>query len=445
MPSEARRLALDVLARSERGEGTLGELLATPDAERLPPRERDFLHELVLGTLRLRGSLDHALAPLLSRPLETADPFARAALRLGAHQLLHLRVPARAAVHESVALARERVPGAAGFVNAVLRRLSAAGPPRFPVPERDPLAWLSSEGSLPGWLAARWLAELGPRGAVARARALLRAPDPIFRTNPHRDDARARLAESGVEPRTLHVPGALAASGGRLAQLARDGLLYIQDLGSQMAALLAAELCGPAGPLLDACAAPGGKALLLADALAGRHVIASDPSWRRLLAMRELIARWGAPTVHLLRADARRPPFRCRFACVLLDAPCSGLGMLARRPDTRWRSRAEEIPRHAARQRALLEAALPLLGPGGALVYAVCSLEPEETSGVVLAFLAAHPELEPAPLPGWCERFRQGPFAALLPERDASDGFFAAPLRRRHPQSRAAGGALHSC
>lgn len=432
MATPARRLALEILVSLEQVRRPLADLLAAPAAESLPARERAFLHQLVLGSLRARGRLDHALAPLLARPLEATDPIVRAALRLGAHQILDLRVPERAAVHESVALVRERRPRSAGFVNAVLRRLARDGARPLPDPEREPLAWLTSGGSLPEWLAERWLAQLGAPRATARARALLAEPAAAFRVNPRRADAERRLADAGVESRQTPIPGALVARGG-LSGLAREGLVYVQDAGSQLVARLAAELAPARARVLDACAAPGGKALLIADALgAAGLLVAAEPAPARLATLRALAQRWGVDRVRLIAADAAHPPFAdTSFELILVDAPCSGLGTLARHPDIRWRAQASELPRQAQRQRGLLEGVLRLLAPKGVLVYAVCSLEPEETLGVAGRFGADHPELGAPPLPAWCERFRDGRFVALLPERDGGDGFFVAPFRRR--------------
>src|SRR5262249_40608938 len=157
--------------------------LNAPEIQALDPRERGFLHELVLGTLRRRGAIDHALAAISERPLDRVDAAALQALRLGAYQILYLRVPARAAVSESVALTRAEAPRAAGFVNAVLRRLAGEGPAPAADPERDPIGWLTTAGSLPAWLAERWLARLGPSVAIARARAFLETPPVVYRLN----------------------------------------------------------------------------------------------------------------------------------------------------------------------------------------------------------------------------------------------------------------------
>jgi 16S rRNA (cytosine967-C5)-methyltransferase len=425
--ASARAVALEILGRLRAGRVTVADALAAPGAEALDERDRGFLHELVLGTLRRRGWLDHVLRGLSSRPLDRLTPGVLDALRLGAYQLLYLRVAQHAAVSESVGLAQAAEPRSTGFANAVLRRLQREGPPPEPDPDADPLGWLASAGSLPLWLAERWCKHPGPEAAILRARRLLDAPPTHFRTNPRVGDARSRLAAAGVEARETVIPGALELVDGRLGPLAAAGVLYVQDAGSQMVAHLAASH----GLVLDACAAPGGKALLMAD-LGGpaTRVIAAEASRRRLATLSRLRSRWGATNVSVLGADALRPPFEPAFDSVLLDAPCSGLGTLARNPDVRWRLAPADVDRHAARQRALLESVATLVRPGGRLVYAACSIEPEENEGVLVPFLERHPEFVSEGPPSWAEPFRADDFVRIDPARHLGDAFFAARLRR---------------
>jgi len=421
----ARAVALRVLLDVERGPGTLADRLARADVAALPMRERAFLHELVLGTLRRRGSIDHALARLLDRPLERVDPRLRGSLRLGAHQLLHLRVPARAAVNESVTLVRATTPRGTGLVNAVLRRLAREGPPPAPDPEREPLAWLTTSGSLPEWLAKRWLARFGSSGAVERARATLDEPPLVFRLNPRHPDAMQRVVAAGLEPRPATAPGAWIAASGRPADLHAAAVIYLQDDRAQRVAALAIG----SGRTLDACAAPGGKALLLADTLAERgdsrsgYVVACEASRRRLATLALVAHAWGSTRLHLVHADAERPPFsEMSFDQVLVDAPCSGLGTLARHPDLRWRVHERDLTAHAARQGRILEALAPLTCEGGSIVYATCSSEPEENDRVVERFLEARSDFRRGALPAGDTDLASG-----------DEGFFAAVLRREGP------------
>jgi 16S rRNA (cytosine967-C5)-methyltransferase len=407
----------------------LARLLSSPTLDDLDARERAFLHGLVLGTVRWRGRLDHAIGACSERPLEEIDPVVRDSLRLGAYQLLEMRVPARAAVHETVELVRLHHPAAAGFVNAVLRRLAREGPPPLPDFRREPLAWLTSAGSLPAWLARRWHDRLGPQAARARAEALLRRPVLCCRLNPRQPAAAERLAEAGARLAPSAVPGTWRAEGDLPRDLVGAGLAYAQDAGSQLVARLAATT----GLTWDACAAPGGKAALLGDlAPPGSRVVASDRRPARAGTMATLLGRWGLENVRVAVADATQPPWRTRFDCVLLDAPCSGLGTLRANPDIRWRLRPGQLAAHQARQRALLDAVAGYVRPGGRLVYAACSTEPEENEEVIAPFLDHHREFTMVAPPAWAAAWSEASSCVrTLPERDDMDGFFAALLERR--------------
>jgi 16S rRNA (cytosine967-C5)-methyltransferase len=206
-------------------------------------------------------------------------------------------------------------------------------------------------------------------------------------------------------------------------------VLYLMDQGSQMAGRLAAR----AGTVLDACAAPGGKAMLMADLAGGDgRVVACDVAGGRVSELEHRVRRWGCPNVHVVRADAGRPPFRGPFDAVLLDAPCSGLGTIGRHPDIRWKVRPQDLEVQSRRQQALLSALAPLVRPGGALVYSTCSSEPEENEQPVQAFLAADTRFALGAAPDWAGPFAEPPYLRTRPERDRGDAFFAAVLERRH-------------
>ena len=447
----ARDAALEILAKVEAGRGQSNVLLARlPDG--MTDRDRALCTELVYGVLRRRAGLDEAIASASSRPLERIDPTLLTLLRLAAYQILVLtRVPRPAAVDEAVRMAKGRGGrGAAAFVNGLLRSLCRAieagetpRPLERPDPENRPaefLDWLARDASFPRGLVERFVQRHGPSEAEVLLRAL-NQPAPIV-LRPTRqggafDDLARRLADEGVETKPSPVlPGALRVARGapQRTRLFRQGAFSILDEAAQMVTLLLEPL-HPAHRLVDLCAAPGGKILLAGERLvpAGASWIAADRSWRRLRSLRQNAARAGVPWLHCVAMDAARPALAGRFDRVLLDAPCSGTGVIRRHPEIRWRRGAQDILRNAEWQGRALEAAGDLLAPGGRLVYAVCSLEPEEGPERIEAILRVRPRLRlvdardvlPAPL----HRFvgRDGTFETW-PHRDDVDGFFAAIL-----------------
>lgn len=431
---DARALAHEVLVRVETTDAFADVLLADRlAAGTLETRDRGLATELVYGTLVWQGRLDHHLGQLLHEPLARLDPPVRAALRLGLFQLVFLdRVPAYAAVDASVRLAGRR---AGGLVNAVLRRAGRAGRAGLALPDAriDPIARLAVEWSHPRWLVERWVDELGHDAAAALLEANTRAPAVALRVNPRRttrDALRDALAAAGVptEPGRL-APGALVvgANAGRLREVGvyRDGHFSFQGEASQRVAELVDA--PPGTRVLDACAAPGGKALAIAERLAaGDAVVAFDRHAIGLARLRSEAARLGV-AVHVARADARRPPTAARFDAVLLDAPCSGLGTLRRHPELKWRRQPRDIARLAALQQEILAGVAPLVRPGGRLVYAVCTRTHEETVDAVAAFIAAHPRFGVERLAG--NGVDADGMLRTAPHTHGVDGFFAARLR----------------
>ncbi len=404
--SAARRAAFAVALRIERDAAHADELLHSERTAGLSERERAFVTELVMGCLRRRGELDELVRRSLARPRKTPDPEVATALRLGAYQLRHMdRVPAHAAVRESVELVKlARKRSAAGLVNAALRRLPAALP-----------AIEAARLSHPSWLVRRWEAAFGGAGCDRLLLSNLERPETYFRI-PAPGAARGilgRLSMAGCEAASTGLPGAYRlVSGGVPAARAAAGVpLQFQDLNSQRVARLVDP--APGGRVLDVCAAPGGKARILAETA---RVVASDRSPARL----RLLRRLGSRGIRLLALDAEDPlPFSGGFDRVLVDAPCSGTGTLARNPEIKWRLRREDIESLSLRQTRILANALQAVAPGGSLVYATCSLEPEENEEVVRAAVGSGA--------GW----RARPLLATLPGRDAGDGFQAWSFRRR--------------
>ena len=311
----AREIAFEVLRRVEEGGAYASRALdaALDQAGVLDARESALATELVYGTLRRALQLDAALAPHSKRALDRVDPAARVALRLGAYQLLFLRTPAHAAVGEAVALAKGVDHGrAAGYVNAVLRSLSRApSPPSPPPADLDPVANLAVSESLPGWLAAEWIAWLGEARARSLAAAMNR-PAPLVLRSPRRDELLARLSAAGVEARpTERSPHGIAVGSGSVelvARAARGIPFQVQDESAQLVTLFAAGGLGD-GPVrvLDLCAAPGGKAFHLAEILpAGSEVVAVEIHPRKADALRREAERRGLPGIRVICADGSK-------------------------------------------------------------------------------------------------------------------------------------------
>jgi 16S rRNA (cytosine967-C5)-methyltransferase len=440
-PSPARAVAARVLERVERDLAFPDVLLERELARlRLPPRDAALATELVYGVLRWQRYLDWILGPHSRRALESLDAPVRALLRLGAYQLAFLeRVPAFAVVNDAVTLA-PRTPGVKAYVNAVLRAFARRGArEREPAPPRDPLEALAVRCSHPTWLAARWVARYGREEAEALMRALNERPPLTLRANTlrvTREALAARLAaEEGLEPRaTRYAPeGLVVGPGGAPGgwRAFADGLFAVQD----EAAMLVARLLEPrpGTTVADVCAAPGTKTTHLAQLMDDRgRVLAFDREPARLARVGEAAARLGATIVETLEGtvEARAPGFRALCDGVLVDAPCSNLGVLRRNPDVKWRRRPEDLAACAARQAEILRAAATMVKPGGRLVYATCSLEPEENDDVARAFLAAHPDFAADPPAEFPIPLDADGALRCLPHRHGTDGFTAFRFRR---------------
>jgi len=367
--------------------------------ERFDERDRRLLAELVYGALRWLRRLDHAIEGAAGRPLARIDASLLAPLRVAAVQLFTLdRVPAHAAVSEAVDEARRRGGrGAAGFVNAVLRRLARA--PRWeawPVTLADPVARLAVESSHPDLLVRRWWDRFGAERtrAIVTANNGPRAPHLLaFRDRGGRETLAASLAAEGVatEPSRLAPLGLLVVGGQPLATRAfARGDFYVQDAASQAAALVPPPRAGER--ILDAAAAPGGKGLALVAAEPAVSVVFADASLARLRRLDENLGRLGRAAPRAV-ADASRPPWREAFDRVVLDAPCTGTGTLRRHPELRWRFAPGAQEELARANETMLRALAAAVRPGGRLVFATCSIEPEENEAVVARLLADEPSL----------------------------------------------------
>jgi len=421
----ARRLARDALVRVEEGAYSHVLLPRLLRSSNLSDRDRAFATDLVYGTLRAQRRLDERIGAHGRRPMASLDPPVRAALRLGAYQL-ERGVPEHAAVGETVGLVRLE---ARGYVNAVLRALAAARPWPEPVSEAVALSY-------PDWIVDRLRTDLGDADARAALEASNAVPAVALRPNRLRTDAaalRAELGDAGIEVAAgALVPDATVTKGtGDPAVLAAvaEGRATPQDQASQaVAGYVGAE---PGERVLDVAAAPGGKATALAERVGlDGSVVALDVHPGRLGLVRTAADRLGLSRVTVIVADGRALPVEpASIDRVLVDAPCTGLGVLRRRPEARWRVAEASIEVLAELQLELLVEAAAAVRPGGTLVYSVCTLTDAETRGVAAAARArlGHFEVLAPPGPPWRP---WGDGALVLPQDAGTDGMFVLGLRR---------------
>jgi 16S rRNA (cytosine967-C5)-methyltransferase len=471
--SPARAAAFEILMRIESTDSFASELLHSARFAKLSPADHGLLTELVMGVLRWRGVLDEKIAALSTksdlvsvpkipalvatdaagtghpeRALGKMDVEVLTALRLGAYQILFLeRVPRHAAVNESVELVkRARKRSAAGLVNAVLRKLNREA--------FDP----DHRSAHPEWLVERWERTYGEEVARKICEYGQSAPATSVRVNTHLskiakggaasnarqsglDFARDELAAEGIqlEPGKMLTRAAIVTAGDitRTAPF-RDYRVIIQDEASQLVALLV----GRGSAMLDCCAAPGGKTRILAQRNPDASVLAIELHPHRARLLRKLVPN---SNVHVIVADARRAPVSQRFERILVDAPCTGTGTLARNPEIKWRLKPDDILRMQAYQLEILLSAMNLVVPGGRVIYSTCSLEPEENQAVVEHALSGDASFE-------CLNCRDellnlgdegeiareqidslllGPYLRTIPRVHACDGFFAAILQKR--------------
>lgn len=444
-----RNLALTILDRVDQQQAYADVLLsASLDRENLPNADGALLTHLVYGALRWRGRIDWALSNLLRKPLEELDPVIRNLLRLGGYELLFLdRIPAYATVNELVDLARTRTgPGKTRLVNAVLRRL--AGQEReawSPPPASSKIEEVSALVSHPTWLVRLWRKQFGENQSRELMDANNKEAPLVLRTNrrrTNRDELVRRLRSRGIEakpgiwsPLAVHVHG--AASPAKLTEF-REGLCQVQGEASQLVSFLVGP--EPGMRILDVCAAPGGKTTHMAELMNDNgELLACDVSKRGLDRLRNNARRLGLNSIRASEGDAARslPGGSEGFDRVLVDAPCSGLGTLRAHPEIRWRRTQKDLGRLAALQGDLLTQAASRVRPGGALVYATCTLSRVENEALVEAFVERHSEfaIEDAAshLPGPARAMTTGHYLLALPHRHDTDGFFAARIRRVAP------------
>lgn len=406
----------------------------------LDERDAGLATELTYGTLRRLGYYDRIITIAAGREPSAIDPSALDVLRLGVHQLLGMRIPSHAAVQETVALVRKE--SARGFVNAVLRRVAATDPEEWLaqtlVGVRTGEEALAIEYAHPLWIVRALRQVLAGEGREAELEALLAADNVPAAVALTALPGLATPAELGGRPASVSPVGALAPAGDPSAVAAvREGRARVQDEGSALAALLLSR----ARPIvdgerwLDLCAGPGGKAALLAAeaALGGAELVANEPVPHRAGLVRNALAVFGAEAPVVLEADGRtwgeREP--ASFDRILLDAPCTGLGALRRRPEARWRKQPSDVAELGSLQSKLLDAAIAALRPGGLIAYVTCSPHAAETKAIVNAALRRHPGLQPVDTQEVAQRvavapldLAEGMHVQLWPHRHGTDAMY---------------------
>ncbi|GAA3407055.1 16S rRNA (cytosine(967)-C(5))-methyltransferase RsmB [Paenibacillus hodogayensis] len=445
----ARELALAVLTRVETGQAYSNLLLNQMlQKHGLSKSDAGLATELVYGTIQRRNTLDYWLEAFVAKGLAKLEPWVRNLLRLSVYQLRYLdRIPEHAAVNEAVSIAkRDGHAGISGMVNGVLRNVIRRKD-ELTIPDSlDPVSRISLETSHPAWLVKQWAERFGVETAERICRSNNEPPHASVRVNTlrlTRGELLERMEQAGMRAResVLAAEGVVVESGGNMALTPwyAAGELSVQDESSMLVAAMVDPQ--PGMSVLDCCAAPGGKTAHLAELMNDNgRIVACDLHEHK----RELIAaqsdRLGLRCVETRTLDARHLPETFAgtvFDRILLDAPCTGLGVIRRKPDIKWTKTAQDSIDIAGLQAELLDKAADLLAPDGVLVYSTCTISAEENERVVERFLLAHPafslEQPPEPLRSSLPEgtIAENGAVTVLPHRFGSDGFFIARLRKR--------------
>ncbi|MGE5111171.1 MAG: 16S rRNA (cytosine(967)-C(5))-methyltransferase RsmB [Acidobacteriaceae bacterium] len=473
--SPARTVAFKILLRVQKEASYASELLHSDLLRDLSAADRGLCTEIVYGVLRWQSALDHAIAAVSDKQPRSMDAEVLIALRIAAYQIRFLdRIPARAAINESVELVKAaRKRSAAGFANAVLRKLASAAPP---LAAHGPIEDLAQRLAHPQWLISRWMEKFGAAATQNICEYDQRVPETVLRVEGEsstnaRKSGEHMWATENAEPTSAHngqrwgthgvtdipnvvgelrregvetAPGAIVSGALRVVSgdvvntnTYRERRVFIQDEASQLVALLV----GRGSRILDCCAAPGSKTAVLAFRNPETHIVAAELHPHRARLLEERVS---AKNVEVLTADVTALQLGPRFDRVLADVPCSGTGTLARNPEIKWKLRKSDLEDLHKRRVAILEAALRHVAPGGRAVYSTCSLETEENSAVVERVLGSHPDFRLVPCRDELVRLREsgelvredldsmvrGAFLRTLPGVHPCDGFFAAILEK---------------
>ncbi|AJC24003.1 MULTISPECIES: 16S rRNA (cytosine(967)-C(5))-methyltransferase RsmB [Bacillus] len=440
-----RELALEALEKLEQNQAYSNLLLTSViKTNTLSDQDRGLLTELVYGTLQNKIALDYMLKPFIRKP-NKVKPWVIQLLRLSAYQMEYLeKIPDRAAIHEAVEIAKKRGhKGIASFVNGILRSLQREGAPSFAEIE-DPVLRLSTETSHPEWLVKEWVEAYGFEAAEKICRIHLSPPKQTLRVNHIKSDRDAVLNEmenAGLEAEAGDLsPDAIKLLKGSIANTAffQNGRVSIQDESSMLVARALDPK--PGETVLDACAAPGGKSAHIAELMENEGSLTSlDLHRHKVKLIKEGAERLGLTIIDAQTMDARKAgeAFGAeRFDRVLVDAPCSGFGVIRRKPDMKYTKTPEDSRRLAEIQLGILREIAPLVKKGGTLVYSTCTMDRTENEEVMHAFIQEHPEFEPdlsleKRLPEKARPFVQDGSLQILPHYFGTDGFFISSMRKK--------------
>ena len=457
----SRAVALSILLLSRRTDDAVDELIEQQTTSVSQLRDRSLVMELVYGVLRRQETIDWRLDAVLSKPLHRLPVVVQVLLRLGAYQLLFLdRIPASAAVNETVRLAKSYAKQLtrdwSGLVNGVLRNLIRVPALPFPDPGVHPARSLSIRYGIPEWLTERWLNRMELEQAESACRASNRVPSVTLRVNSNRlsrEEFLEHLRQGGIAavPATLSPVGVVLEKGQDITSLPgfQAGEFYVEDEAAQLIPPILDP--HPGETVLDACAAPGGKTTHLAELMGDRGTIyAVDLKTSRMDLLRENCERLCLQSIVPIVGDVRKPSEWSAMAArglnlhdgsplfdrILVDAPCSGIGVLRRHPEAKWRKDSSAFPRHQKLQSEILASAASCLRPGGVLVYSTCSTETEETEEVVDRFCEAYPGWMRESVAPWLPTTAL-PFMTItgalstMGNECGMDGFYAARLRKK--------------
>ncbi|MGD2433872.1 16S rRNA (cytosine(967)-C(5))-methyltransferase RsmB [Bacillus velezensis] len=440
-----RELALEALEKLEQNQAYSNLLLTSViKTNTLSDQDRGLLTELVYGTLQNKIALDYMLKPFIRKP-NKVKPWVIQLLRLSAYQMEYLeKIPDRAAIHEAVEIAKKRGhKGITSFVNGILRSLQREGAPSFAEIE-DPVLRLSTETSHPEWLVKEWVEAYGFEAAEKICRVHLIPPKQTLRVNhikSDRDTVLNEMENAGLEAEAGDLsPDAIKLLKGSIANTAffQNGRVSIQDESSMLVARALDPK--PGETVLDACAAPGGKSAHIAELMENEGSLTSlDLHRHKVKLIKEGAERLGLTIIDAQTMDARKAgeAFGAeRFDRVLVDAPCSGFGVIRRKPDMKYTKTPEDSRRLSEIQLGILREIAPLVKKGGTLVYSTCTMDRTENEEVMHAFIQEHPEFEPdlsleKRLPEKARPFVQDGSLQILPHYFGTDGFFISSMRKK--------------